>query len=423
MRVAICSPLLLALAVGSTAATPTWSAEPSLGAAVKAADGRYLEAPEIGLEDASPKIVVGGGEEGLPPLEEEISQGPLRVTLTYVEEEPREEEPASPSEGSAEDEGAAAEVGPDEVSPDELAEDVPEEAILPDEVGIGEQVWRAPVVTIYFDDPNSPAPVDSAEDASASDGATADNATADDETGEVAEGDSEAAAEPQPAGPRVVAKLQGDSAGFADPPVSVQIAELDPNNPYPEVVVSFYTGGAHCCSQTSVVTSDADGSEWTTIDVGEFDGGPMLAIDLDRDGTYEFETRDNAFLYAFACYACSEAPLQVLALKDGKIEDVSDDPRFKPAHAAWLKNMIVGVPEEDVNGFLAGYVGEKIRLGEGRQAWELMLKYYDRASDWGLDICEHDVDENGECLGETTRLTFPEALERMLNENGYKIGM
>ena len=52
---------------------------------------------------------------------------------------------------------------------------------------------------------------------------------------------------------------------------------------------------------------------------GEFDGGPMIAVDLDGDGTYEFEIRDNAFFYAFGCYACSEAPLQVLALENGKI--------------------------------------------------------------------------------------------------------
>lgn len=36
-----------------------------------------------------------------------------------------------------------------------------------------------------------------------------------------------------------VAKLNGESIGFADPPVGVQIAELDGGNPYPEVVVSF----------------------------------------------------------------------------------------------------------------------------------------------------------------------------------------
>ncbi len=89
-------------------------------------------------------------------------------------------------------------------------------------------------------------------------------------------------------------RLEGESTGFADPPVSVQIAELDGSNPYPEVVVSFYTGGAHCCSTTRVVTASPDGSKWTTVDLGEFDGGPLLATDLNRDGRYEFMTRDNA---------------------------------------------------------------------------------------------------------------------------------
>jgi hypothetical protein len=225
-----------------------------------------------------------------------------------------------------------------------------------------------------------------------------------------------------PAGPRVVATLKGESGGFFDPPVSIQIAELDSSNPFPEVVVSFFTGGAHCCSVTSVITSNADGSAWNTVDVGRFDGGPMLAVDLDGDGTYEFETRDNAFLYAFACYACSEAPLRVLALKDGELKDVSADPRFRPSHAAWLRTMIVGVPEQEVNGFLAGYVAQKIRLGEGKQAWDLMLKYFDRNTDWGLEICDQDRDENGECPGETTKVTFPQALELMLKKNGYKVG-
>jgi hypothetical protein len=220
---------------------------------------------------------------------------------------------------------------------------------------------------------------------------------------------------------REVAKLEGDSGGFGDPPVSVQIAELDPGNPHPEVVVSFYTGGAHCCSDTSVILSSADGTSWATLDVGEFNGGPLLAVDINRDGRYEFELPDDAFYYAFACYACSSNPLEVLAIENGAVKSVSDDPAFRPAHAAWLKTMIEDAPDQDVNGFLAGYVGEKILLGEGKPAWDLMLKYYDKDSDWGLEACDKPIDENGECPGQTVKLTFPEALERMLKENGYKV--
>ena len=103
------------------------------------------------------------------------------------------------------------------------------------------------------------------------------------------------------------------------------------------------------------------------------------------------------------------------------MKDVSADPKYRPAHEAYFKNMILNVPDEDVNGFLAGYVGEKIRLGEGKEAWELMLAYYDKASDWGLEVCDQPLDEAGACPGTTAKVTFPEALERMLNENGYTV--
>lgn len=224
-----------------------------------------------------------------------------------------------------------------------------------------------------------------------------------------------------------VAKIEGQDVGFADPPVSLQIAEMDPGNSYPEVVVSFYTGGAHCCSDTSVVTSSADGARWSTVEIGEFDGSPLLASDLDGDGRYEFGTRDNAFLYAFACYACSETPLQVIAVENGAVKNVTSEARFQPAHASWLKEMIgdlsqEGEPQgEDMNGFLAGYVGEKSLLGEGKQAWDVMLAHYDKTSDWGLESCSGALDEDGECTGQTLKLTFPEALEHMLKESGYKV--
>jgi hypothetical protein len=222
-------------------------------------------------------------------------------------------------------------------------------------------------------------------------------------------------------GGKEVAKLEGEDIGFSDPPVSVQIAEMDLGNPHPEVVVSFYTGGAHCCSVTSVVTAGPDGLSWTIVDVGEFDGSPLLATDLDNDGRYEFATRDNAFLYAFACYACSEAPLQVIGIENGAVKNVTREPRFRPTHEAWLKGMVENVSEDDVNGFLAGYVGEKILLGEGKQAWELMLNYYDRDSDWGLTSCSQPLDEDGSCPGEEVQLSFPDALEHMLKENDYNI--
>ncbi len=221
---------------------------------------------------------------------------------------------------------------------------------------------------------------------------------------------------------REVLNAEG-AESFPDNPVfRVQIAELDPGNPYPEVIFSTYTGGAHCCSDTRVLTSSKDGKSWSEIEAGSFDGGPLGVSDLDGDGRYEFSIRDNAFLYAFSCYACSTAPLKVLRLEDGKLIDASTDPAFRGHQVASLRRIIEWAGEDmDINGFLPGYVAQKILLGEGAQAWKFMAKYYDRKTDWGLETCSVKRNGEGECPpAKKVKLNFPDALERFLNETGYK---
>ena len=50
-----------------------------------------------------------------------------------------------------------------------------------------------------------------------------------------------------------------------------------------------------------------------------------------------------------------------------------------------------------------------------------MLAHYDKASNWGLETCTQPVDDGRRMPGQDRLLTFPEALERMLKENGYKV--
>ena len=133
--------------------------------------------------------------------------------------------------------------------------------------------------------------------------------------------------------------------------------------------------------------------------------------------------RDNAFLYRFACYVCSAAPYHVLRLEGGKIIDISAGPALRDRQVQSLKYMIEGAEEDmDANGFLAGYVAQKILLGEGEEAWALMLKYYDRKSDWGLEACSVNENSKHECPpGKTVMLSFPQALKRFLKETGYEL--
>lgn len=211
---------------------------------------------------------------------------------------------------------------------------------------------------------------------------------------------------------------QPDFAAFV-----AQVAEMDPDNPHPEIVFSSYTGGAHCCSDTRILTSSKDGKIWREIDAGLFDGGPLPARDIDGDGRYELVTRDNRFLYRFGCYACSAAPLLVLQVVEGRLADVSDRKSYREEHLRSLLRIVQSYEggSEEANGFLAGYVGQKIRLGEGKAAWDFMLKFYDRNTDWGLDECTVPRNDRNECPGKTIRRTFPEALKRFLVESGYPV--
>lgn len=211
---------------------------------------------------------------------------------------------------------------------------------------------------------------------------------------------------------------------FPDNPVFViQIAEMDPGNPFPEVLMSVYTGGAHCCSDTRILTSSRDGRTWKEVEVGQFDGEPLEARDLDGDGRYELAMRDNSFLYTFGCYACSTAPLQILRLEKGQMINVSANKAFRKWHVDNLRRIVEWASgDSDRNGFLAGYVGQKILLGESTQAWKLMLKHHDAASDWGLDQCKVKRDDKGECpAGQVEILKFPVALELFLKEAGYTV--
>ena len=78
---ALLLPLILVIPHGAKAAT-------SLADAVKQADAKYLEAPDVAGEDTAPKIEAGGGEddEEAAPETQEISQGGVKAVLSYTEE-------------------------------------------------------------------------------------------------------------------------------------------------------------------------------------------------------------------------------------------------------------------------------------------------------------------------------------------------
>jgi hypothetical protein len=109
----------------------------------------------------------------------------------------------------------------------------------------------------------------------------------------------------------------------------LRVVEMDGSNNTPEIFKAVYTGGAHCCVDVEIFTKSNDG--WKAIEMGQYDGGPegLYPVDLDGDGIAEIKTYDNRFLYAFASYAGSSAPRQIISIDGGAYEDVSAQERFR----------------------------------------------------------------------------------------------
>ena len=223
---------------------------------------------------------------------------------------------------------------------------------------------------------------------------------------------------------REVGRLKGAlKVGSSQPMALLQIADLDPANPWPEVLLSSFSGGAHCCNDTRVLTSDAAGGGWHTVALGPFNGVVRAATDPLGLRRWLVVDVDNRFLYEFSSYAGSRPPLRIWQLNGRRFEDVSHQGAFVPLHRRALREMESWFEQADgseANGFLAGYVATKALVGEFAEGWQRMLARYDRRSDLGLRQCAAGLGSDGRCLGaEVEYATYPEALRAFLLHTGY----
>ncbi|MBF2079102.1 MAG: hypothetical protein IGR76_11440 [Synechococcales cyanobacterium T60_A2020_003] len=193
----------------------------------------------------------------------------------------------------------------------------------------------------------------------------------------------------------------------------VSLNDLD-NDGNAEVIVETYSGGAHCC--TTFLIYSWQGSDFAKTETGFLDGGGGVFEDIDGDGRAEFSTFDQSFLYAFSSYAGSFPPSLILSFQDGQFQDVTLNYTDQLRSTAWrMYENILQAEQQDyeINGVLAGYVAQKIRLGEYEEGWAFMLAHYDATTDWGLDI----YDDQGNPVGQYP--DYPTALASFLQELGY----
>jgi hypothetical protein len=192
------------------------------------------------------------------------------------------------------------------------------------------------------------------------------------------------------------------------------LAVYDFDKEYPAFIVTNYSMGAHCCIVAKAVAFD--GQALAGVDVGEFDGDAITVRDIDGDGTYEIETYDQRFLYAFDSYAASLPARKLLKISGGKVEDVTTGPYYSNYLIGEINKRIGDCLKEPTAGVCAGVLGTAAKAGLYQSvAAEIPFKQISAQMDATYLDCSPD-----ECETQITFASFREALEYRLTKWGYE---
>jgi hypothetical protein len=223
---------------------------------------------------------------------------------------------------------------------------------------------------------------------------------------------------------QVVFSFRIEESAAREPVATAEVMRLDPATRLPQVVMTGFTFGAHCCTLTRIATL-VGSDEWRVLDTGELDGEGYQFVDIDNDGAKELVSYENSFLYAFGSYGDSYAPTRITRLAGSDLNDVTAEPKYRAFLRRRLQDMEADAKKNPdlwhSNGFLGGWVAAKSLVGEVEDAWKRMLAAYDRDSDWPMEECRNGLPLGGCPNDELRKLSFPQALIKALEGNDYPL--
>lgn len=145
----------------------------------------------------------------------------------------------------------------------------------------------------------------------------------------------------------------------------------------PDLIISEWTGGCHCCFLLHVFEIGATFRHVQTIDAGHSD--LVRFEDVDNDGALELPLCDWTFAYWHTCFAESPAPQVILKFGKGQFRPAAglmQKPPLSKNELAALKHAVAKSWAEDKErkGPPPRLWGEMLKLiysGRMKQAWEL----------------------------------------------------
>ncbi len=193
---------------------------------------------------------------------------------------------------------------------------------------------------------------------------------------------------------------------FAGGPLVVRDLE---GNGQPNVIVELYTGGAHCCTVFQVYSYDPGTMTYRLAERDFWDPGAKIT-DVAGNGSLQLLTADDRFAYAFAPFAYSGLPLQILAFRSGRFVDVTRSYPVAIAKdaARWLAAFRSERHLQLGNGLIAAWAADEELLGHDRLVRSTLSR---EASRGNLRSREGYGPSNA---------SFVRALLRFLTRTGYR---
>jgi hypothetical protein len=154
---------------------------------------------------------------------------------------------------------------------------------------------------------------------------------------------------------------------------SLSFRDLDGDGT-PELLLSLFTGGAHCCFIQQVFDLRTAPPQKTEISF-EDDGATVKLI----NGKVVFVSADDSFAYEFTDYADSGAPIEIWRYTPGRFVDVTsafptlialDAVRWWSYYRQPAKRN-----DDDVRGILAAWAADEALLGKATQAKQTLLQF------------------------------------------------
>jgi hypothetical protein len=216
--------------------------------------------------------------------------------------------------------------------------------------------------------------------------------------------------------------LGRDSMRIADYGIGVGIVKLNPRDTRPTVLISGFSGGAHCCATLQVVSLVNGKPVIAKLHPRDGDIVHELPTDIDGDGTLDIRWADDSLLYEFASHAGSRSVPRIINIRNGRAIDVSREPRFAKIYRDFAQKTLKGCRNHadiDRNGSCAAYAYGMAVLGKPEEGIRLATALAG-ASDWLPKRCTVRT-ANGICPKgkERTFSGFESALRWIMEEHGY----